>query len=91
MPNYTYRCTSCNEKLDLFLPMAKQKEPTEKPCSVCNEKTVIYDIKDNCPSLGDPVALGVQKVPEAFQRGVLDRIEKNVPGNRIKENNRFQH
>lgn len=35
------------------------------------------------PKLGDPVKLGVKKVPGDFQHGIMDRIAAATPGNTL--------
>jgi hypothetical protein len=35
------------------------------------------------PKLGDPVKLGVKKVPGDFQHGIIDRIAAATPGNKL--------
>ena len=39
--------------------------------------------------VGDSVRLGVTKPPSDFQKGVVDRIAHYIPGNTIRENQKF--
>lgn len=40
MPSYDYRCKKCNDRFELFLPVSRRNERTEKTCDKCDGKIV---------------------------------------------------
>jgi hypothetical protein len=51
--------------------------PTTQPCPSCSELSVTKTI--TAPGIGDPVRLGITKVPSDFQKYVLGRIKEAHP------------
>ena len=77
MPTYTYICNSCNYRFEEMLKISERKRPLQEPCEKCGENTVSQTIVQ--VNVGDPIALGVKKIPKDFKEGVLDKARK-VPG-----------
>lgn len=64
MAVYEYICTKCGVESERFLSMANRKQPEEQPCPECGG--VVRQAILNAPPLGDPVKLGVTKLPGGF-------------------------
>jgi putative FmdB family regulatory protein len=74
MPTYTYICNSCDYSFEEKLKISERNTPLKAPCFRCGEPAVSQTIKQ--VNVGDPVALGVKKLPEDFKRGVLDKAKR---------------
>lgn len=82
MPNYDYRCESCDHTFEDFLPIANRKKPCKSPCSKCGKKTVVQFIK-TAPSFADPVSVGKTGKLDGGFRDVIKKIKKKHPRNNI--------
>lgn len=52
-----------------------------------------YHSIENFPGYGDAMRMSVPGVGQpvaAFERGVIDRIKRNVPGNTVKDGHKFK-
>lgn len=78
MPFYDYRCVNCEDTFEKFLKIADVDLPLSEPCHNCSVEGKIEKIISS-PSIGDPVRLGVTKVPSDFQKYVLGRIKERHP------------
>jgi putative FmdB family regulatory protein len=77
MPIYDYVCTDCHYEFERKLPMADNSAPESEPCPACELLSVKQFVSQI--NVGDPVRLGVTKVPSDFNKFVLDRIRNNHP------------
>ena len=83
MPTYSYRCDGCGETFERVLSMTKNDQPEKEPCPNCGELKVKQFI-GTIPDIGDPVYLGVRKLP-ADWRDFLKRLKKANPGSYVKD------
>lgn len=81
MPLYTFRCTKCNHEFEHSCKISEREDfERNGSCSVgnssenCNLKQIFTKL-----NLGDPVRLGVTKVPLEFKERVLDKIDHAHP------------
>tara|TARA_B100000963_G_scaffold32772_1_gene24341 strand:- start:11346 stop:11588 length:243 start_codon:yes stop_codon:yes gene_type:complete len=77
MPTYTYICNSCNYRFEEILKISERNRPLQEPCEKCGENAVSQTILK--VNVGDPIALGVKRIPKDFKEGVLDKARK-APG-----------
>ena len=77
MPTYEYRCSDCNFEFEKQLRMADNTAPELEPCPGCNQVKIKQFVSQM--NLGDPVRMGVAKVPSDFNKYVLDRIRTGHP------------
>lgn len=79
MPHYDYYCSNeeCGTTFELFLPMSRVDEPTQKPCPSCNHESISR--QPAAPLIGDPVRMGVTKPPADFSKYVLGKIKEKHP------------
>mgnify|MGYP003321605765 FL=1 len=79
MPHYDYYCSNeeCGTTFELFLPMTRVDEPTEKPCPKCKQQTISRELA--APMICDPVRIGVKKGPADFDKYVLGKIKAKHP------------
>lgn len=77
MPLYDYNCSSCQYCFEKNVKISECDRPTTEPCPSCSELTVKKTI--TAPGIGDPMRLGVTKVPADFQKYVLGRIKEAHP------------
>ena len=81
MPNYEYKCKSCNAKFEKLVPMAKRLSPQKQKCDQCGKKEI--ELQISCPAICDPVRIGVKKPDKGFQE-VLQKIKQKHPTNNIR-------
>jgi hypothetical protein len=78
MPTYTFKNKETGEVFEKFMGISAREEYLkENP----NLETVI----NGAPTLGDPVRLGIRKVPDGF-REVLNKVHERMPGSTLKDN-----
>lgn len=66
MPNYDFRCTSCEEVfVDIQLPIADRRYPTTQPCPVC-EKPDTIELMVSAPAIGDSIRQGRMGLPHTW-------------------------
>jgi len=41
MPSYDYRCESCDDRFELFLPLFRRNEQVGKRCDKCNKGKIV--------------------------------------------------
>ena len=82
MPIYDYVCTECHYEFEKKLSMMDNELPESEPCPACE----VFAVKQFVPymNIGDPVRLGVSKVPSDFNKYVLDRIRTQHPKNTMR-------
>lgn len=73
MPIYDYACKECEHTFERTLKIADMKAPEGEPCPSCQKDGTIYKTLAGAPPIGDPVRLGVRKMPGDF-REVLQKI-----------------
>lgn len=64
MAVYEYKCSKCGDETERVLSLANRHLPTETPCSKCGGK--INQAILSPVGIGDPVRLGVTKLPGGF-------------------------
>ena len=78
MPLYSFRCTKCSHEFEHSCKISEREEFVKNGSGPeCNSS-------ENCAlkqtftkmTLGDPVRLGVKKVPLEFKERVLDKIDR---------------
>lgn len=82
MPVYEFRCSQCNHEFETILPIADYQKPTLEPCTNCGGTKTIEQIIGACAII-DSVRLGIRRPDRTFQREILGRMQKNIPGNKI--------
>ena len=82
MPLYDYKCNTCEHEFEKNVKVANYQDP--QPCPECTGESV--RIVKGCPSLGDPVRLGITKPSDGF-RDVLRNIADRTPGGSVLRNN----
>lgn len=84
MPIYDYKCPACEHQFEKTVKMANYLDAQDCPeCSTKSDRFVV-----GCPSLGDPMRLGLKKPPEAFKE-VLRNIHARTPGSQLKSNSSY--
>lgn len=82
MPMYDYQCSQCEHQFEKNVKIAQYQDP--QPCPQCSGEST--RIIKGCPSLGDPVRLGLVKPSDGF-RDVLRNIADKTPGGSVLRNN----
>lgn len=78
MPMYDYHCKACGYSFEKNVKIAEMDLPTQDPCPECKAIQTISKTV-TAPGIGDPMRLGVTKVPSDFQKYVLGRIKEAHP------------
>ena len=82
MPYYDYKCQSCGNEFEEFLPMADRKKPEETPCQKVDCGGEIQQFPGNSPTgfaydnISSP---GHTKKPPSWMTDKLKEIKKNQP------------
>ena len=70
-----------------ILKISERNRPLQEPCEKCGENAVSQTILE--VNVGDPIALGVKRIPKDFKEGVLDKarkaIEQGAPRDKVIE------
>jgi putative FmdB family regulatory protein len=77
MPFYDYKCLECQEKFELFVPMAKRKKAEKDPCPSCGVKRV-KQVIESCPNVGVDMGKDIHKATGAF-KDAMQRVAE-APG-----------
>lgn len=83
MPNYNYKCSACEHTFDHYSKIADRNIPKENPCPNCGAEGTCEQYYTKM-TVGDPIAIGVQKLPKDFKEGVLGKVQR-VPGVKKRE------
>jgi putative FmdB family regulatory protein len=86
MPNYDYKCSSCQHQFEQFQKIDDRKKPCKLACPSCNQSSTI-DLVIGAPAVCDPVKIGTKKTDKGWKE-VLDKVRKANPRTRI--TNRFE-
>jgi putative FmdB family regulatory protein len=84
MPTYDYRCKDCGNEFEVICKISEMDD--KKVCPECSCEDTERFI-GGAPSIGDPIRLGLRKVPDGF-KDVLKKIDK-TPGSRLKSTSSF--
>ena len=84
MPFYEYECSECSHQFEAFKTMAEYDVPLKEECPSCYKVGYITRLISGT-KIGDPVALGVIKVPSGYKE-VIKNIKNSHPGNTLDEN-----
>jgi len=79
MPRYDFKCNNCEHEYEVWCRIAEREEHLNGSCPNCSVAGKIQQFLTGAPSIGDPIRMGKQKVPQSFKENVLDRVAK-VPG-----------
>lgn len=77
MPNYEYKCFSCEHVFEEFLPIAKRSSPEKKACPSCGEKKVKQVIL-SCPNIAGEYGKDIHSAKGGF-KDAMQRV-CNAPG-----------
>jgi putative FmdB family regulatory protein len=77
MPNYAFKCESCEYSFDEMLSLSNRDNPIKNPCPKCNKKKVIRDWAASTPSLAMDATLTPQKVVGSQFKEVIDKIKSS--------------
>lgn len=75
MPNYLYTCDSCNYTYEQFATIANRKAEEKEKCPNCGKKKIL--LAPAAPGLGDPVKLGVTKLPNEWVHKLQEMKSKH--------------
>jgi|LakMenE01Jun11ns_1017448.scaffolds.fasta_scaffold9842512_2 hypothetical protein len=78
MPTYTFKNKETGEVFEKFMGIAARDE-------YLKENPNLEPMISGAPTLGDPVRLGIRKVPDGFKE-VLNKIHERMPGSTLKDN-----
>jgi len=82
LPIYDYQCKTCSHEFERNVKIANMHDVQSCPeCDAESERVI-----RGCPSLGDPIRLGLIKPSDGF-RDVLRNIAKKTPGGSVMMNN----
>jgi len=74
MPQYNYRCRSCDYRFTDVKSIEDRKVPTEQPCPNCCNTGDIYLSIDSAPAIGYSIAPGLRTTDDFNSR--LKEIKK---------------
>jgi hypothetical protein len=80
MPQYTYKCKSCENTTEQVLPMAAREKPCEFPCGQCGKFSLYIQIQ--------PTKISYQgnlKTTQNFNDRLKD-IKKSMPEGDARDN-----
>lgn len=77
MPNYAFKCESCEHTFDEMLNLSDRDAPTKKPCPNCKKKKVLRDWAASTPSLAMDATLTPSKVVGSQFKEVIDKIKSS--------------
>lgn len=75
MPTYKFKNTETGEEFEKFMGISARDKYLE-------ENPHLEPMFAGGPTIGDPIRLGLQKVPGGFKE-VLQRIHRNTPGSKM--------
>ena len=75
MPNYLYSCENCNYTYEQFFTIANRKEEEKEKCPKCGKKKIL--LAPSAPGIGDPVKLGVRKLPTTWTDKLVEMKSKH--------------
>ena len=82
MPIYRFRDDTTGDEFEETMPMSDREDFLKKNPNYSQVFTSL--------NIGDSVKLGITKPPPEFMKGVVGRMQESIPGNRLKENGKFQ-
>lgn len=77
MPIYDYQCAACEHTFERSLKMSEMRIPETEACPSCNQELTVQKVLAGAPAFGDPVRLGVRKIPGDFKE-VLQKIHEKT-------------
>lgn len=77
MPNYAFKCESCDHEFDMFLKMAESDKPLKEKCPSCGKKKVAKNWAHQRNSIGYDMTLTPSKVQGGAWKEVVDRIKSS--------------
>jgi len=75
MPNYAFKCESCDHRFETFLKMSESDNPLKEPCPECKKKKVVKDWGEQKNSIGCDMTLNPTKVHGSAWKEVIDKIK----------------
>jgi len=78
MPNYPFKCTSCDHKFEVVLPMKDSDKPIKEKCPSCKKKKVIKDwgeYSNGNKGVVMDATLSPAKVCGSAWKDVMDKIK----------------
>lgn len=82
MPNYSFKCESCDHSFETFLKMSENDQPTKEPCPKCKKKKVIKDWGVQSNSIAIDATLTPTKVCGSAWNEVMERVKKSTPAHK---------
>ncbi len=79
MPNYSFKCESCDHSFEVFLKMSECDNPTKENCPNCKKKKIVKDWSAQKNSIAMDTTLTAGKVNGGAWKEVIDKIKKNTP------------
>lgn len=77
MPNYAFKCESCDHEFETFLRMADSDKPLKEPCPSCKKKKIVKNWAEQKNSIGYDMTLTPQKLHGGAWKEVIDKIKSN--------------
>lgn len=77
MPNYAFKCESCDHNFETFLKMSENDKPLSEPCPKCKKKKIVKDWGEQKNSIGCDMTLSPSKVNGSAWKEVIDKIKNN--------------
>ncbi len=75
MPTYCYSCQACDHYFENVSLIADRLTPTTSKCPICKKKKV--ELVPAAPTIGDPIKLGVTKLPGWWQNRLQEMKGKH--------------
>lgn len=79
MPNYSFKCESCDHSFETFLKMAENDKPTKEPCPNCKKKKIVKNWSEQRNSVAYDTTLTPSKVCGGAWNEVIERVKKKAP------------
>ena len=79
MPNYSFKCESCDHSFETFLKIAERDNPIKEPCPSCKKKKITKNWSDQSNSIAIDTTLTPTKVCGGAWNEVMDRVKKATP------------
>lgn len=76
MPIYDYACEKCSHAFEKTLRISEMLQPESEACPSCGEMNAVKKHLMAAPAMGDPVRLGIRKIPGDFKE-VLQKVHSN--------------
>jgi putative FmdB family regulatory protein len=81
MPLYDYHCNDCNATFEVICKISERDDP--HTCPECSS-TETSQCMLSCPSIGDPVRMGITQKKNGFQN-VLRKIHEKTAGSMLNQ------